>query len=60
MSGSILALLPLVFFVVLAASSRSDMSPVLRSPAGVGLVSLGLTLQGLGYVWIKSLLQVRL
>ncbi|HEX2089162.1 MAG TPA: type II secretion system F family protein [Actinomycetota bacterium] len=60
MSGSILAVLPLVFFVVLAASSRSDMSPVLRSPAGIVLVSAGLTLQGLGYLWIKSLLRVRL
>lgn len=60
MSGFILALLPLTFFVVLAASSRSDISPVLRSPAGVALVSSGLTLQGLGYVWIKRLLRVRL
>jgi tight adherence protein B len=60
MSGAILALLPLVFFVVLAASSRSDISPVLGSPVGVALVSLGLTFQGLGYVWIKSLLRVRL
>ncbi len=60
MSGSILALLPLVFFVVLAATSRSDMAPVLRSPAGIALVSSGLALQGLGYVWIRSLLRVRL
>lgn len=60
MSGAILALLPLVFFVVLAAASRSDMSPALRSPAGITLVSSGLALQGLGYVWIKRLLRVRL
>jgi tight adherence protein B len=59
MSGAILALLPIVFFVVLAASSRSDVLPILHSSAGIALVSAGLALQGLGYVWIRRLLRVR-
>ncbi|MDP8956189.1 MAG: type II secretion system F family protein [Actinomycetota bacterium] len=60
MSGAILGLLPVAFFIVLAASSRSEMGPILRSPAGIALVSSGLTLQGLGFVWIRRLLRVRL
>ena len=60
MSGLILASLPVAFFFVLAASSRTDMLPVLRSPAGIALVCSGLCLQGLGYAWIRRLLRVRL
>ena len=59
MSGAILASLPVGFFLVLAASSPSDMSHVLRSPAGMALVASGLLLQGLGYVWIRHLLRLR-
>ena len=60
MSGAILASLPIGFFFVLAVSSRAEMWPVLRSSAGIALVSAGVTLQGLGYAWIRRLLRVRL
>ena len=58
MSGVILAVLPIGFFFVLAASSGADMSPVLRSPAGMALVAAGFALQGLGYLWIRRLLRI--
>jgi len=57
-SGSILGVLPLVFFLVLDVTSRSELAPVLRSPAGFVLVGLGLALDGLAYVWIRRLLRV--
>ena len=60
MSGVILASLPIGFFFVLAVSSRSDMWPVLRSSTGIALVSAGLSLQAVGYAWIRRLLRVRL
>jgi tight adherence protein B len=57
-SGAILGSLPIVFFVVLSASSRSELAPVYRSPAGIAMVSTGLVLQGLAYLWIRRLLRV--
>jgi len=57
-SGFILGVLPVVFFLVLDVTSRSELAPVLRSPAGVALVGLGLALDGLAYLWIRRLLRV--
>jgi tight adherence protein B len=57
-SGYILGVLPLAFFVVLSVTSRRELSPVLHSPAGAVLVSAGLGLEGLAYLWIRRLLRV--
>lgn len=57
-SGYILGILPVAFFAVLSVTSRGQLSPVVRSPAGVVLVSAGLALDGLAYVWIRRLLRV--
>jgi tight adherence protein B len=58
-SGSILGALPIGFFLVLAASSQRDLAPVYRSAAGIGMLGLGLILEGLAYLWIRRLLRVR-
>jgi tight adherence protein B len=57
-SGGILGVLPLFFFVVLAATSRGELGPVERSPAGVAMIGGGLLMQGLAYLWIRRLLTV--
>jgi len=57
-SGSILGILPLAFFTVLSVTSRGQLSPVVRSPVGAVLVSAGLVLEGLAYLWIRRLLRV--
>ena len=60
LSGLILSLLPIAFFVVLALTSGPEFSAVLRSAAGSALLVSGLTLQALAYVWIRRLLRVGL
>jgi tight adherence protein B len=57
-SGAILGVLPLAFFLVLSVTSRGELEPVVRSPAGVVLVSSGLALEALAYLWIRRLLRV--
>jgi tight adherence protein B len=59
-SGAVLGSLPILFFVVLAATSRRDLMPVYRSPAGIGMVSGGLLMEALAYVWIRRLMKVEL
>jgi tight adherence protein B len=58
-SGTILGALPIGFFLVLAASSQRDLAPIYRSPAGIGMLGVGLILEGLAYLWIRRLLRVR-
>lgn len=57
-SGSILGALPIAFFLVLAATSHHDLAPVYRSPAGVAMISSGLMMEGLAFLWIRRLLRV--
>jgi tight adherence protein B len=57
-SGSILGALPIAFFLVLAATSHHDLSPVYRSTTGVAMISSGLVMEGLAFVWIRRLLRV--
>ncbi|HYX90498.1 MAG TPA: type II secretion system F family protein [Myxococcaceae bacterium] len=57
-SGSILGALPIAFFLVLAATSRQELAPVYRSPAGIAMIASGLAMEGLAFVWIRKLLRV--
>jgi len=57
-SGSILGALPIAFFLVLAATSHHDLAPVYRSPAGIAMISSGLLMEGLAFLWIRRLLRV--
>jgi tight adherence protein B len=58
MSGAILGALPLVFFVVLFATSHAELAPVYRSSAGTAMVVSGLVLELLAYAWIRRILRV--
>lgn len=59
LSGAILGVLPIGFFGFLWLTSRSEIEGALATPAGLGAVLLGLTLEGLAFLWIRKLLEVR-
>jgi tight adherence protein B len=59
-SGGVLGSLPLLFFLVLAASSRSELEPVYHSAAGIAMIGGGLAMQGAAYAWVRRLLRVEL
>jgi tight adherence protein B len=58
LSGGILGALPIGFFVFLWLTSRSEMQASISSPAGIATVVIGLTLDGLAFLWIRRLLEV--
>ncbi|CAN5353494.1 type II secretion system F family protein [soil metagenome] len=60
LSGVILGSVPLVFFLFLAATSQRELAPIYRSPAGMAMISTGLVLEGLAFLWIRRLLKVEI
>jgi tight adherence protein B len=58
LSGAILGLLPIAFFAFLWLTSRADIEGAFASPIGVGAVVVGLVLEGIAFLWIRSLLEV--
>jgi tight adherence protein B len=59
LSGTILGVLPFGFFAFLWLTSRSEIEGAFRSPAGVIAIVLGVVLEGLAFLWIRHLLEVR-
>ena len=57
-SGVVLGVLPVGFFLVMALTSRGQMQPVLRSLPGAAMVSIGFLLDGLAFLWIRRLLRI--
>ncbi len=57
-SGLVLGVLPVGFFLVMALTSRGQMQPVLRSMSGTVMVTTGLLLDGLALLWIRRLLRI--
>jgi Flp pilus assembly protein TadB len=58
LSGAILGLLPIGFFLFLLLTSRSDIAAAFETPAGIAATGLGLLMQGVAFVWIRHLLRV--
>jgi tight adherence protein B len=58
LSGAILGLLPIGFFLFLSVTSKSDIAAALRSPVGGAAVATGSVLQGVAFLWIRKLLKV--
>jgi tight adherence protein B len=58
LSAGILGLLPLGFFLFLSVVARRDIESAYRTPIGASAIAVGLTLQGLAFVWIRRLLRV--
>ena len=58
LSGAILGLLPIGFFLFLSVAAREDIAAAFHSSAGITAMVLGFTMQGLAFIWIRSLLRV--
>ena len=58
LSGAILGLLPIGFFLFLSITSRDDIAAAFHSSAGLAAITLGFTMQGFAFLWIRSLLRV--
>lgn len=58
LSGAILGVLPIGFFLFSWFTSRGDMAAALTSPTGRAAVMAGLALQGIAALWIRHLLRV--
>jgi tight adherence protein B len=58
LSGTILGVLPIGFFLFLSLTSRHDMAQAFGQPAGVAAIVVGLLLQLGGYLWIRRLVAV--
>jgi tight adherence protein B len=58
LSGTILGVLPVAFFLFLMATSRDDLTAAYRSPAGATAIATGFAMQGLAFMWIRRLLRV--
>lgn len=58
LSGAILGLLPIGFFLFLLVTSRRDIAAAFETPAGIAAIGLGLVMQGAAFVWIRHLLKV--
>jgi tight adherence protein B len=58
LSGAILGFLPIGFFLFLSLTSRDQIDAAFRTPPGIASVVIGLTLQGLAFIWIRRLLRV--
>ena len=59
LSGLILGLLPIGFFLFLLVTSTKDVSAALHTPIGIGAVLLGSLLEVVAFLWIRHLLEVR-
>ncbi len=58
LSGAILGILPLGFFLFLSATSRKDIAVAYHSRAGTMAIAAGLALEAAAFVWIRRLLRV--
>jgi tight adherence protein B len=58
LSGAILGLLPIAFFLFLSVTSRDDIAAAFHSPVGIAAMALGFSMQGCAFLWIRSLLRV--
>jgi tight adherence protein B len=58
LSGAILGFLPIGFFLFLSVTARADVERALSSTTGLTAILVGLTMQGLAFLWIRLLLRV--
>ena len=58
LSGTILGLLPIGFFLFLSVVSHHDMAAAYSSSIGVAAIAAGLVLDGLAFLWIRKLVAV--
>lgn len=59
LSGIVVAAAPLVFFAVLSVTSREQMAVLYSTPLGLLLLTCGLAMEALGFLWIRRILRVK-
>jgi tight adherence protein B len=58
LSGAILGLLPIGFFAFLWTTSRANIEGAFGSPIGITAIVIGVVLECIAFLWIRSLLEV--
>jgi tight adherence protein B len=58
-SGAVLAVLPVAFLTLLSGTSGDGLGAFYRSPLGASLLLGGITLEGLGFLWIRRIVRPR-
>jgi tight adherence protein B len=58
LSGAILGLLPIGFFAFLWTTSRGNIEGAFGSPIGITAIVIGVVLECIAFLWIRSLLEV--
>lgn len=58
LSGAILGLLPIGFFLFLSLTAPHDLAIAYRSTAGAFAIVIGLAMQAIAFLWIRHLLRV--
>jgi len=58
LSGTILGVLPFAFLGFLFMTSPEDIATAFSTPMGLTALTVGLVMQGLAFLWIRSLLRV--
>ena len=58
LSGAILGLLPIGFFAFLWTTSRGNIEGAFESPIGITAIVIGVVLECIAFLWIRSLLEV--
>jgi Flp pilus assembly protein TadB len=59
MSGLVVALAPVVFFLFLSMTSRQQMRVLYSTPLGLTLLTVGIAMEAAGFIWIRRILKVK-
>ncbi|HVE75782.1 MAG TPA: type II secretion system F family protein [Actinomycetota bacterium] len=59
MSGLVVALAPVAFFIILSITSKDQMRVLYTTPLGLFFLVLGVAMEVVGYLWIRMILKIR-
>lgn len=59
LSGIVIAVAPIAFFLVLSISAREQMRILYSTPVGLTLLLVGLSMEALGFLWIRHILRIK-
>lgn len=59
LSGLVVALAPLGFFLLLSATSREQMKVLYTTPAGLLILVVGVAMQLAGFLWIRHIMRIK-
>lgn len=59
LSGIVIAIAPIAFFLVLSVTAREQMRVIYSTSLGLTLLIIGLSMEALGFLWIRRILRVK-